>query len=70
MGDFGVCGILWCSVFVCGMFVDIGVISMLGVFYFVLNGRIFVWVFVVIVMLFVGSFVLLFVLVYEDWVVM
>lgn len=58
------------SAFARVMFMDIGVLSMLGALYLVLRGKTAVRVPAALATLFVGSFALLPALAYEDWVEM
>ncbi|MEF2279286.1 hypothetical protein V3W47_13345 [Deinococcus sp. YIM 134068] len=69
-GDLGTVGTLRQSTFARVMFMDIGVLSSLGALYLVLNGRTAVRIPAAIATLFVGSFVLLPALAWEDWVAM
>lgn len=58
------------SAFARVMFMDIGALSTLGALYLVLNGRSPIRVPAALASLFVGSFVLLPALAYEDWAAM
>lgn len=69
-GDLGTLGTLRQSTFARVMFMDIGVLSTLGAIYLVLNGRTAVRLPAALGTLFLGSFVLLPALAWEDWAAM